>query len=750
MGMMAWSKAFALRAANMLLKRRGYRGTDLVVARHSVRDWARARLHRRGLLGSLGGLAVVIPRVGQAEIVPVEVPLPGPGEITIQVFVSAISPGTERAQWLRRPHAQLALPSRPGYSGAGQILAVGKGVTGLTVGEMVAVSRLPHTSVATVPANWAIRIPPGVELDQAALVYMAIISGYGVRRAQLIGGESVCVFGAGLIGALAARFAQAAGADRLTVVTRSPRHQGSATLSGADFRVASDGVADICADVVIEATGDPQAIGDAVLATRDGGKIILLGSSRGISSAVPVADLQSRRITVIGAHISALASEQKRDGGDPFNDIAKFFLDEVAAGTFPVSDLIGEPINPREIGLMYRKLADGTLDAAHLDWTKLAKKERLFRRSPWHAPLLPPRSGVIPAPAVEPVSAQARRLRFAVIGCGDIGFSNARAIAQSRNAELVLAYDADPALAEATARAHGGAAAGTIEEAFDRERIDAVFLSVPHDVHTPLIQRAAAAGLDIIVEKPLAHNLQAAMDAAEAARAAGVTLSVCFPYRYEPAAATALALVKAGALGTLRGASLTFHADKPQAYWQGGFSNRANSDWRTIAERSGGGVLIMNLTHFIDLLRHLAACEVTEVSAAARFDPGKDVEDQIAVQALFEGGAVGTFFGSATTAGVPSTRLEIFGDHGTIDLGPEPRVFTRKALTGVQSGRWNALANEEIDVRPIFIERFVDAVQQRREPDVTVADALAVQAIVEAVYRSVRSGRPEPVMQTKG
>ena len=100
----------------------------------------------------------------------------------------------------------------------------------------------------------------------------------------------------------------------------------------------------------------------------------------------------------------------------------------------------------------------------------------------------------------------------------------------------------------------------------------------------------------------------------------------------------------------------------------------------------------MNLTHFIDLLRHLAACEVTEVSAAARFDPGKDVEDQIAVQALFEGGAVGTFFGSATTAGVPSTRLEIFGDHGTIDLGPEPRVFTRKALTGVQSGRWNALA----------------------------------------------------------
>ena len=99
---------------------------------------------------------------------------------------------------------------------------------------MVAVSRLPHTSVATVPANWAIRIPPGVELDQAALVYMAIISGYGVRRAQLIGGESVCVFGAGLIGALAARFAQAAPLRPAGLwVTRWRRGSGSMTRATA-------------------------------------------------------------------------------------------------------------------------------------------------------------------------------------------------------------------------------------------------------------------------------------------------------------------------------------------------------------------------------------------------------------------------------------------------------------------------------------------------------------------------------------
>ena len=93
---------------------------------------------------------------------------------------------------------------------------------------------------------------------------------------------------------------------------------------------------------------------------------------------------------------------------------------------------------------------------------------------------------------------------------------------------------------------------------------------MPHDLHAPLVARAAAAGLHIVVEKPLAVDLAAAERAVAAAAAAGVTLSVCFvvPLRRAVRADRA-ALVDQGALGALRGAAVVFHADKPTSYWVG-------------------------------------------------------------------------------------------------------------------------------------------------------------------------------------
>jgi 2-desacetyl-2-hydroxyethyl bacteriochlorophyllide A dehydrogenase len=739
------AKELAARGIDAILTHQGYTGAELGIARGSVRDWARARLRRDGWRGSFAGLGVVVARPGRAELVPIEVRLAGRGEVTVEVLVSAISPGTERAQWLRLPHAQPALPFRPGYSGVGRVLAVGDDVTTLSKGDLVAIPRTPHASVATVPASWAVRVPADVEIEQAALVYLAMISGYGVRRAELAIGDSVCVLGSGPIGALAVRLARLAGAGQLSVVARSRRHEHSAAFAGADFRLIDQGLADLGAAVVIDATGDPHAIGDAFAAARDGGTVVLLGSPRGISAAVPVAALQARRLRLVGAHISALAVEAKRSGDDPFRELATTFLGGLAAGTISAADLTGEGVDPREVGLMYRRLADGTIDSAHLDWRRLSEGQRVRRRYAVHMPLLPPIAGSVPAEAPKPVAVLAQSLRFAVVGCGDIGLSNARAIARSRNADLVLVFDELPALAEAAAALHGGTVVSTLHEALDATRVDAVVLSVPHDLHEPMVSQAAAAGLHIIVEKPLAVDMISAIAAVEAAKAANVTLSVCFPYRYETAPEAARRLVNAGALGTFRGATVTFHADKPPSYWQGGFSNRAPSGWRASAKRSGGGVSIMNLTHYVDLLRYVTGCEAVEVSAVTRIGSGQEVEDEIAASVRFEGGAVGTFLGSASTRGAPSTRVEVWGEHGTLELEPDPRIYSERATSGLLTSRWNALPTDDVDVRTTFVERFVAAVLEQRAPDVTALDGLAVQAFVEAAYQSAISGRPERV-----
>ncbi len=218
-------------------------------------------------------------------------------------------------------------------------------------------------------------------------------------------------------------------------------------------------------------------------------------------------------------------------------------------------------------------------------------------------------------------------------------------------------------------------------------------------------------------------------------------LSPCFPYRYEPVPVAAREMVAAGALGDFRGAALVVHIDKPPSYWIGGFSGRAISDWRGSRSRAGGGVLIMNMTHHIDVLRSVTGCEITEVSARTRVAEGADVEDAIAVTLTFANGAVGTLLGSASTRGAPPARFDLWGDAGTIQLEPDARLFTERAVPGALTRRWNFLPREpEVDERTVFVERFAAAVLSGGRPDVTAEDGVAVQAVVEAAYRSAQEG----------
>jgi len=191
-------------------------------------------------------------------------------------------------------------------------------------------------------------------------------------------------------------------------------------------------------------------------------------------------------------------------------------------------------------------------------------------------------------------------------------------VAKADNSELVACYDPSTALAKAVADSHGAAVETTAEALFERRDVDAVFLSVPHHLHAPLALQAAEYGRHIIVEKPLANNLAAAQEMIEAAERANVVLSVCFPLRYKPEVVAARRMIAAGALGEFGGAVLNVLDDKPASYWLGGFSGRSVSNWRTSREQAGGGALIMNLSHYIDLLYALVDTEVDTITAAAK------------------------------------------------------------------------------------------------------------------------------------
>jgi D-arabinose 1-dehydrogenase-like Zn-dependent alcohol dehydrogenase len=355
-------------------------------------------------------------------------------------------------------------------------------------------------------------------------------------------------------------------------------------------------IAALAAPVVIEATGDPEALSLAVAVAAPGGRVVLLGSPRGVTADAPLSVVRTKRLRVVGAHIDTLGHESRLTGVDMYEREARAFLDLVASRGVSVDDLVEVVIDPREADAFYRRLprARDTV-GARFDWTLLPAKARVdearFFRLPDLAgrgtdlqrrPLLPSgrRRRMSLFDQTDPFVGASGRLRVGLLGCGDIALQNAAAIQTAPNVELVACYDPVRGLAEDVGQTFCAEMAPSSAELLERGDVDAVLVSVPHHLHGPLGAEAAAAGKHVIVEKPLANSLRAAIELAEATDRAGVVLSVCFPQRYQPNVVVARRLVADGALGEFGGLVLSFFMDKPSSYWTGGFSGRAQSNWR--------------------------------------------------------------------------------------------------------------------------------------------------------------------------
>lgn len=692
--------------------------------------------------GALTGHAVTWGETDYAELSEIEVLRPQAGEVTARVHASAVSPGTERAQYLKLPNTWR--DRTPGYSAAGTVLAVGSRVDSVKPGDRVAAYGIPHASIANAESANTYPVPDGVELQDAALVHLGVIAAQGVEKAALAPGEAFAVVGAGVVGALAQRLAVASGAGPATVIASSDSKEAIARRGGAEFLVVGrddDRLEQLALPVVIEASGSPAGVNVAIAAAGEGARIVLLGSPRGATTDLPLDEIRERRLRLIGAHVNTLDLEAARGGSHARRRLSVRFLQALASG-LDVGDLVGEPVDPREPEAFYRRLAaDRNVVGAYFDWSRLHDEERVAR-----APLLRLRRRRQPTTAPiefpDPFAGAEGQLRLGICGCGEIAVANATAAVDAPNVSLTACYDPQPRLAEDLAQRFGGVACPSLDAMLDRADLDAVLVCVPHHLHAPLAIEAVQAGKHVVVEKPPANDLAGAAAMVSAASEAGVTLSVCFPHRYEPKALIARRLISAGALGELQGATIKLFLDKSLAYWVGGYSGRSQSDWRRSRERSGGGVLIMNVSHHIDLLRHLSGLEVDEVAAFMRAgaDAG-EVEEIASVTLRLANGAVGSVLGGSAVRGHYSTEFRLWGREGHVALEPAPEVFTLRAIDGIRTGGWRGFGDvPAYDMRAAYLSRLATAITRGEEPDVGAGDALAVQAIMEAAYRASESG----------
>jgi predicted dehydrogenase len=224
-------------------------------------------------------------------------------------------------------------------------------------------------------------------------------------------------------------------------------------------------------------------------------------------------------------------------------------------------------------------------------------------------------------------------VRIAVAGAGLIGQAHIRRILDEPDARLAAIIDPSPNAAEQAAKL-GVPYFTDLEEALRRERPDGAVIATPNALHIPGGLTAVAAGVPVLLEKPVADNVADAMSLVEASEAAGVPILVGHHRRHSPLIARAREVVASGRLGRIVAVNGLCWFRKPST----GYFDGPNT-WR---REPGGGVILINLVHVIDDLRNLCGDIVAVQAAASNAARGFAVEDTAAAILHFASGAIGT------------------------------------------------------------------------------------------------------------
>ena len=337
------------------------------------------------------------------------------------------------------------------------------------------------------------------------------------------------------------------------------------------------------------------------------------------------------------------------------------------------------------------------------------------------------------------------KLRVAVVGAGMIGELHAKLISESPNAELSHVCSRSMERAKGLTDKYGGQPVADYREMLGKGGLDAVSICTASGEHADFGVAAAEAGKHVLVEKPIEINLERADRLIAACREHGVKLGVVFQLRFLDASEEARQAVRAGALGSpvMSDCYMKFH--RPQDYYD-------NSRWKGTLAMDGGGALINQAIHGLDLMLSMTS-DIAAVKAYTGIlaHKGIEVEDTCVASVRFVDGSLGVI--QATTSVQPDfqQRIELHGAKGTIILeGTEDTWIKLWETEGekreieprapVEHSGAAAVLEEGGEGHRRQIEDFVAAVREGREPVVNGEEGRRSLAVVRAVYESARSG----------
>jgi predicted dehydrogenase len=321
---------------------------------------------------------------------------------------------------------------------------------------------------------------------------------------------------------------------------------------------------------------------------------------------------------------------------------------------------------------------------------------------------------------------------IAVIGVANGFEAHAKSLVDLKDRARVVWAAARSAARLSAAERFGFPVTTDITAAIGDPAVQAVLIVTPANSHLPIAEAAFAAGKHVLCEKPIEASLQRGEQLVAAAQRSGCKLGVVLQMRFRAGSRRLKALLDEGALGEVQAASMTAAWWRPQSYY--------DVPGRGSRERDGGGVLITQAIHTLDLLRWLVG--VQSVSAAQiRTTALHDIEAEDYAAALIRlgNGAPGTLM--ATTAAYPGSpeNIQIIGTLGTASLqGGSLQVgwLDGREETLVNQGGFGGGADPMAfahDAHRALLSDFLDAIETGRDPAVSGEEALTTQRLIEAI-----------------
>lgn len=325
---------------------------------------------------------IIFPEPDKAELVESDIPELSAEQVLVEYDYSAISAGTELANYIHLPNTLRDYPKYPGYSACGRVIEKGDAVSALDIGDRVIINWGGHSShVVREPeeaTNSKIVRPcfrglvkvenDAIDSVEAAFTHIASFPLLGVRKLNISIGESVMVAGCGLLGLIAVQFAKLSGAYPVMAIDFSPERRALARQLGADlvFDPADPDVVEQIkaatrgrgADAVVEVTGNAKALAQALEYVAWEGRISLLGCTRVSDVTIDYYKyVHCRGIHLIGAHTFTRPKMDNSHTAWCEQSDYRVILDLLAAGRITFKPFISKLVSPADAGSVYHALA---------------------------------------------------------------------------------------------------------------------------------------------------------------------------------------------------------------------------------------------------------------------------------------------------------------------------------------------------------------------------------------------------------